>query len=111
MEGITVLNSYDVISWTNQTAILFFCFMVLVMICGLLALFTIRYDWLPSCFLGGVVVFGIIAMFVGVFGSKITTTHYEVIIDETVNFVEFTDRYNIKEQAGKIYTITEKGLS
>ena len=111
LEGITVLNSYDVSSWTDKTAILFFCFLVLVAVCAILALGTIEHNWLPGCFLAGVVVFGLIAMFVGVFGSKITTTYYEVTIDETVNFVEFTDLYNIEEQAGKIYTITEKGLS
>lgn len=111
MEGVTVLNSYDVSSWTNMTAILCFCFIVLGVVCGLLTLFTIEYDHLPGYFLAGVVICGIIAFSVGLFGSKITTTYYEITIDETVNFVEFIDRYNITEQAGKIYTITEKGLS
>ena len=111
LDGITILNSYDVISWTNMTAILCFCFIVLGVVCGLFALFTVGHDWLPSFLLGGVIVCSFIAVSLGVFGTKITTTYYEVTIDETVNFVEFTDRYNVVEQAGKIYTITEKGLS
>lgn len=37
-----------------------------------------------------------------------TSTKYKVTIDDTVNFKEFNDRYEIKDQDGKIYTIVEK---
>ena len=35
-------------------------------------------------------------------------TKYKVTIDDTVNFKEFNDRYEIKDQDGEIYTIVER---
>ena len=40
--------------------------------------------------------------------NKAPTTYYKVTIDDTVNFKEFNDRYEIKDQEGEIYTIVER---
>ena len=37
-----------------------------------------------------------------------TVTQYEVTIDDSVSMNEFTNKYNIIEQRGKIYTVEEK---
>ena len=36
-------------------------------------------------------------------------TQYKVTISDTVNFVEFNEKYEIISQDGKIYTIKERG--
>ena len=42
------------------------------------------------------------------YANKAPTTYYKVTIDDTVNFKEFNDRYEITDQDGEIYTIVEK---
>ena len=36
------------------------------------------------------------------------TKYYDVIVDDSVNFNEFHDKYEIYEQNGKIFTISKK---
>ena len=59
----------------------------------------------------------ILAFFVILIGACISCTtkdkvseyiQYKVTISDDVNFVEFTERYEILEQDGKIYTIRER---
>ena len=40
---------------------------------------------------------------------KVETTTYQVTINDTVNFNEFMDKYDIIDQEGRIYTIRDKG--
>lgn len=52
-----------------------------------------------------------ILMFLYLFAFAVNTTeetHYKVTIDETVNFVEFNEKYEIIDQEGEIYTIRER---
>ena len=47
----------------------------------------------------------------GVFPSqKVAYTEYQVTIDDSVSFNEFTEKYEIIVQEGKIYTVKEKWL-
>ena len=71
------------------------------------------FDWehipliIACIFIGG---------FVGAFGCLMTVHEtdtvdyikYKVTISDGVNFTEFMDKYEILDQEGKIYTITEK---
>ena len=62
--------------------------------------------------------FGQVILFLGIFISFILTlifpkstgeyTRYKVTISDTVNFVEFNEKYEVLEQDGKIYTIKER---
>ena len=62
--------------------------------------------------------FGQVIVFLGLFMSCILTlifpksteeyTRYKVTISDTVNFVEFNEKYEVLEQDGKIYTIKER---
>ena len=62
--------------------------------------------------------FGQVILFLGVFISFILTLvfpihtgeyiRYKVTISDTVNFVEFNEKYEIISQDGKIYTIKER---
>lgn len=35
-------------------------------------------------------------------------THYKVILDDSVQYVEFTEKYEVIDQEGEIYTIRER---
>ena len=49
------------------------------------------------------------ASIVGMFpSSKIAYTEYTVILDDSVSFNEFTEKYEIIDNEGKIYTVKEK---
>lgn len=41
--------------------------------------------------------------------DEIDYIEYEVLIDDSVSFTEFNDKYEIINQKGKIYTVREKG--
>ena len=47
-------------------------------------------------------------MFIAAFSPREEETRYQVIIDDSVNFNEFSKRYEIIDQDGLIYTIVDK---
>lgn len=53
---------------------------------------------------------GISSVLVGINTGEPTIyeTQYKVIIDDTVSFTDFIDKYEILDQEGKIYTVKEK---
>lgn len=54
---------------------------------------------------GSIIIIGSCVMI----GDRVTIpTQYEVIISEDVNYIEFTERYNVIEQRGKILVIQER---
>lgn len=61
-----------------------------------------------SCLLVGMV----FAAFIGIISlkptDKINYIEYEVLVDDSVSFTEFTEKYEIIKQKGKIYVIREK---
>lgn len=54
------------------------------------------------------VVCGLSLSFTIMAGSQENHTEYEVLIDESVSFNEFNEKYEVVKQNGKIYTIKEK---
>ena len=67
-------------------------------------------DWGVGLTVSFLLVFAVSAIML-VFTPTITAdkvTTYKVIIDDSVSFTEFTDKYEIKDQEGKIFTIYEK---
>ena len=45
---------------------------------------------------------------VGAFAPRETTPRYQIIIDDEAKFNEFTNKYEIIEQNGLIYTVEER---
>ena len=109
LEGIKVLSENTV-----DTYIACVCIIVLG---SILLLLSIVLSFL--CFSAREIFQGIFAILLGVIGIIVVIfginecqnepqIQYKVIIDDTVNFKEFNDRYEIKDQEGEIYTIVER---
>lgn len=41
-------------------------------------------------------------------GIEVTIPQYQVVIDESVSYTVFTDKYKVLKQEGRIYTIIDK---
>lgn len=111
MEGITILNTHSEMIWTESTFIL----MISLLIIALCIAGVMRFCNTPLVVDIIAVIVCIIcllsALFIMVFGPKESRTTHKVLIDESVNLLEFSQKYTIKDQDGKIYTIIEKDFS
>ena len=111
MEGIIILNQT-----LHEGAIVDPLFMIGLTLTGAAIFLGIAGGFMNSCkikiiphiFLGIALTFFAIGMAIGIFGPREQITRYQVLIDETVSFVEFNDRYKIISQDGTIYTIQER---
>lgn len=112
MEGITVLNSYP-----NELTALGIYLYVAILVGFLLSVFVLycgikdKYKYSPGIVVGVLFIVTFLVLF-GVTTHKCfikePDTYYQVTLDEDVPYLEFTERYEIIEQEGKIYTIKEK---
>lgn len=108
MEGVNILN---IIESNSVPGGIF-----LLVIGGLFALgaiITIIMGILnePPEFIALGTVSGLLALIMIAGGIDIlcnSKTKYEVTIDNNVNFTEFTNKYEVVEQRGQIYVITER---
>ena len=117
LKGITVLNTYDIITpeWNDKIfpAVVFTC----IAIAGIALIIYILHDlermkeaFVPS-FVG--ILFTLFCMVMSIYEfthlpENKYQTRYEVTISDEVNFNEFNSRYEVVEQNGLIYTIVEK---
>lgn len=109
LEGITVLSENTVNLFKGGIAIIILSCVGLI-VCVILLNLAIR-DESPAVGIWAIIasVFMIIFIIVGISDCrKGTSTKYKVTIDDTVNFKEFNNRYEIKDQDGEIYTIVER---
>lgn len=103
MDGVTILNTY--MEWTRQsTAILVSVnFLLALGIIGGIALLT--DDEIKV----GVVVIGLcIAGILLMFCNVPKTEHIQATLDDSVSYVELTDKYEIVKSDGRIITMIEK---
>lgn len=110
MEGITILNEF--IS-TGEILAPWFCIGIVAFAIGLFGLIFCPTIIKPrQRLLIVLIIFFAISLFFGIsiaaFAPREEETRYQVIIDDSVNFNEFNERYEIISQEGLIYTITEK---
>lgn len=117
MDGVTILNEFEVITKTVFSWESFWWGTLIGAIIGSIVavvLGLIEEDWY-AFFLDLGVFCTIFVLLVGllngfVFGRKPVEyeTHYEVSINEDVNMQEFMSAYEIIETRGSIYTVREK---
>lgn len=106
MNGITILNT-TLVTVMDTGWITFLVFGIPLFIIG-------AFMWiLDECNrMTGFIMTMIGIVFIGIFGLGyfIYPEHdtYQVIIDETVKFSEFTAQYEILDQEGLIYTVKER---
>ena len=117
MEGVTILNEFEVVTKTVFSGESFWWGALIGAIVGLVLAIILglhEMDWL-AFFTGVGVYCTILAVFFGLLLGFVLLpkpveyeTHYEVSIDENVNMQEFMDKYEIIETRGSIYTVREK---
>lgn len=110
MEGVDIVNiiqNYDYTWGIYGPAI----------IVGLLGVFAILVGCIYFSEDGGMsvlaILMGFVLLFTGIYGSANITEvpgdiHYQVIIDEDVSMKDFTEKYDIIEVQGEIYTVALK---
>lgn len=111
LDGVTILSTGTYIIPTPGWGVFSISFLILGIaillfsICG--TAITWDITWMA---------FSVVTLFIFMFcyviysldGPPIEYPKWKVIIDDTVNFNEFTERYQILSQDGLIYEITEK---
>ena len=117
MEGVSILNQFEVVTKTVFSWPAFWTG-VLVGV-GIAFVAGIIFGLSENSFLAFIVMF----LALGIFASALIgflagynicpepveyETHYEVSIDANVSMQEFMDRYEIIETRGSIYTVREK---
>lgn len=102
MDGVTILNTY--MEWTrSSTALLLFVNLFLAAgIIGGIAM--LAEDAYFGGFVIGLCIAGILLMFCNV--PK--TEHIQATLDDSVSYVELTDKYEIVKSDGRIITMIEK---
>lgn len=109
MEGITIL-SQDTDLICSGFSPLYIIFIVMTILGLGMTITSLVNDWNIGLIVSFLLVFAIGAFMLAftplITADKVTT--YKVIIDDSVSFTEFTDKYEIKDQEGKIFTIYEK---
>jgi hypothetical protein len=117
MDGVAILNQFEVITKTVFSWESFWCGAIIGSSIGLIAaiIFGLKEgEWLAFFVSLGifcmtfVVLLGLLGGFVLAPKPVEYETHYEVTIDENVNMQEFMDKYEIIETRGSIYTVREK---
>lgn len=111
MEGVLILNTFEVVergpgwTWWALIPIAFAIFFI-----ALAVWCSCNAEDAPSfifSILAGVAIGALIAMLLTA-KELPPKTHYQVVVDKDVNFVEFTNKYEVIEQEGAIYTVVEK---
>jgi len=111
IDGITILN--ETIKFTADWKDLIFAIIILVTTIFFLVLalyaFKDKFAGIGVMILIFTLAFGF-SSFVGfyVYFNKTEYKEYQVTIDDSVKMNEFNQRYEIRDQEGKIYTIVEK---
>ena len=117
MEGVTILNEFEVVTKTVFSWESFWWGALIGVGIGLIMaiVFGLQEADCFAFFVGLGVFCTLIGLLVGLLGGFVLApkpveyeTHYEVSIDENVNMQEFMNTYEIIETRGSIYTVREK---
>lgn len=114
MTGVEILATEEIginfaFNWTAFWIMAGVIFGICLII-GFFAGLTDGWSCLAICIVLGIIFSGILGCIAGV-GEQMPTeyeTHYKVTISDEVSMSEFTEKYEIVDQDGKIYTIRER---
>ena len=108
MDGVTILQTVTPVA---STTVLIFC------LCGIVAVISLTIAIISYVDFNNIkwtIAFGILSV-IALISAIVDLNHpmydktqYQVIIDDSVSMSEFTQRYNIIEQEGITYWVTEK---
>lgn len=110
MEGVEILNIYK---YQNFQPLFVVLGGVIGVILGIIIAYLINehFDVSDSGFQAMVFLIGLLGVVVGSlisFSISKKETRYDVTIEDSVSYKEFTEKYEVIEVNGKIYTIVEK---
>ena len=115
MNGIEILSQKEVVTATacNMNAVVIgviATIVIMFIIDAFVAWHECDGKYIILFLIFGLLLSGITAMMIASETSYATAyeTHYKVTIDDTVSMNEFSEKYEIVSQEGKIYTIKEK---
>lgn len=107
MAGVTILQTVTPIA--EVTVLIFVCCCVVILINIILAIICYSERWIIRGIVFTIIaVIGIITAILDLSRPMYNKTQYQIIIDDSVVMSEFTQRYNIIEQEGITYWVTEK---
>lgn len=107
MAGVTILQTITPIA--EVTVLIFVCCCVVILINIILAIICYSERWIIRGIVFTIIaVIGIITAILDLSCPMYNKTQYQIIIDDSVSMSEFTQRYNIIEQEGITYWVTEK---
>ena len=111
MEGITILNTIEVMASTWGFSIMGLIVAIVTLFILIGTIFSLIKDWRLEAFL--LILLVISGVFVSLMCFNTANEYfdyykYQVIIDDSVSLTEFMEKYEILDQEGLIYTIKEK---
>lgn len=107
MAGMTILQTITPIS--EVTALISGLCLAVFVICMVIAVLCYCNDSVKSGIVFTIIaVIGVITAILNLSHPMYDKTQYQVIIDDTISMAEFTQRYNVIEQEGITYWVTEK---
>ena len=108
MDGVTILQTVTPVASVT---------LLIAWLCGIVAVITLLFaiiNYVEFNNTKWTIAFGIVSI-VAAMGVIVDLSHpmydksqYQVIVDDSVSMTEFTQRYNIIEQEGITYWVTEK---
>lgn len=107
MDGVTILNAYS--EWRGGAAAILFCVFI-ICLSGVIggASMAILECRLKDVICGVLLTIVSLFVLVGAFAIMPKTECIQVTIDDTVSWVELTDKYEIIKSDGRIITMIEK---
>ena len=116
MDGVTILNQYEVVSATRFSWPCFWiAFVVIAIFVAIVAFAAVSrdHDWKTALIICAIAI-PIAAGSFGALSGKVISpepveyeTRYEVSVDDTVSMQEFYEKYEVIEQRGKIFVVRE----
>lgn len=107
MDGVMILQTVTPVA--EVTVLIFVCCCIVILINIILAIICYSERWIIRGIVFTIIaVIGIITAILDLSRPMYNKTQYQIIIDDSVSMTEFTQRYNIIEQEGITYWVTEK---
>ena len=107
MAGVTILQTVTPIA--EVTVLIFVCCCVVVLINLILAIICYSERWIIRGIVFTIIaVLGVITAILNLSHPMYEKTKYQVVIEDTISMNDFTKQYNIIEQEGITYWVTEK---
>ena len=107
MAGVTILQTVTPIA--GVTVLIFACCCVAVLINSILAIICYSERWIIRGIVFTIIaVLGVITAILNLSHPMYEKTKYQVVIEDTISMNDFTKQYNVIEQEGITYWVTEK---